>query len=198
MKTTLSALPLRLIMTSLAVATLAACASSQPRFSCPFEDTGYGCRSTREIYELTNHPGVSDTRGLAAQRDSRPVRAPRAHNSHRVAVRGGAIALQAPVQTNTGPFTSPSALSLGPVSAPVPTPLPDADAVARLPAQVMRIWVAPWTDERGDLHRPGHIYTEIVARRWAVGGDVRAEQGVQASFDPNGPMFPKTDFREGN
>lgn len=178
-----------------AFALLAGCASSQPRFSCPFEDTGYGCKSTREIYELTNQAGVSDTRGAA------PVAlttAPKARNGHRIGLEGSAMSLRAPVQQDAGAFTTPAALSLGPVTGPVPLPPPDASAVARLPAQVMRIWIAPWTDERGDLHRPSHIYTEIVARRWAVGGDVRANQGVQASFDPNGPMFPKTDFHEGN
>ncbi|MBK1700210.1 TraV family lipoprotein [Thiococcus pfennigii] len=39
----------------------------------------------------------------------------------------------------------------------------------RAPAQVMRIWIAPWEDSRGDLHAPGYLYTEIVPRRWRIG-----------------------------
>jgi hypothetical protein len=39
----------------------------------------------------------------------------------------------------------------------------------RVPAQVMRIWIAPWEDTRGDLHAPGYVYTEIEPRRWTLG-----------------------------
>jgi hypothetical protein len=39
----------------------------------------------------------------------------------------------------------------------------------RAPAQVMRIWIAPWEDSRGDLHAPGYLYTEILPRRWRIG-----------------------------
>ena len=39
----------------------------------------------------------------------------------------------------------------------------------RVPARVMRIWIAPWEDSRGDLHAPGYLYTEIEPRRWTLG-----------------------------
>ncbi len=42
-------------------------------------------------------------------------------------------------------------------------------AALRVPARVMRIWIAPWEDSRGDLHAPGYLYTEIEPRRWALG-----------------------------
>ena len=38
----------------------------------------------------------------------------------------------------------------------------------RLPAQVMRIWFAPWEDDRGDLHASGYLFTEIVPRTWTL------------------------------
>jgi conjugal transfer pilus assembly protein TraV len=38
----------------------------------------------------------------------------------------------------------------------------------RLPAQVMRIWLAPWEDDRGDLHAGGYVYTEIAPRTWSL------------------------------
>jgi hypothetical protein len=41
-------------------------------------------------------------------------------------------------------------------------------AALRVPARVMRIWIAPWEDSRGDLHAPGYLYTEIEPRRWAL------------------------------
>jgi len=46
----------------------------------------------------------------------------------------------------------------------------------RMPAQVMRIWVAPWEDGRGDLHAPGYVYTEIVPRRWTLGAPAEPER----------------------
>ncbi|MDT4866639.1 Type IV conjugative transfer system lipoprotein (TraV) [compost metagenome] len=39
----------------------------------------------------------------------------------------------------------------------------------RTQAVVMRIAVAPWEDENGDLNIPGFIYTEIEPRRWEIG-----------------------------
>ena len=183
----------RIFVATVAVAAVSACASGG-KFSCPAQSTGYGCKSTLEVYEITNAPGVRDAKqepvGVSRRAKRRQAMSVEGHNAHGVGIEGQAMALEAPVQHDMGAFIAPASLSLGPAHGPhIPH---DSDTVARLPAQVMRIWVAPWTDERGDLHRPSHIYTEIVARRWAVGGDVRADDGVRASFDPNGPMFPNT------
>jgi len=47
--------------------------------------------------------------------------------------------------------------------------LPDRPIPIRTPAQVMRIWVAPWEDTNGDLIVTGYVYTEIEPRRWVIG-----------------------------
>jgi len=39
----------------------------------------------------------------------------------------------------------------------------------RTPSEVMRIWIAPWEDESGDLTMESLVYTEINKRRWVVG-----------------------------
>jgi len=44
------------------------------------------------------------------------------------------------------------------------TPVP-----VRTPSEVMRIWIAPWEDETGDLTMESLVYTEINKRRWVVG-----------------------------
>jgi hypothetical protein len=54
------------------------------------------------------------------------------------------------------------------VSAGAALPRPEDPAALRVPARVMRIWIAPWEDSRGDLHAPGYLYTEIEPRRWAL------------------------------
>jgi hypothetical protein len=46
----------------------------------------------------------------------------------------------------------------------------------RIPARVMRIWIAPWEDSRGDLHAPGYVYTEIESRRWTLGAPAELER----------------------
>lgn len=37
------------------------------------------------------------------------------------------------------------------------------------PAQVMRIWVAPWIDEKESLHWPSYVFTEVTPRKWSFG-----------------------------
>ena len=51
---------------------------------------------------------------------------------------------------------------------------PEDPLALRVPARVMRIWIAPWEDSRGDLHAPGYLYTEIEPRRWTL--DTRDER----------------------
>ena len=54
------------------------------------------------------------------------------------------------------------------ISGPV-LPRPEGPVPIRLPAQVLRVWFAPWEDAHGDLHAPGYVYTEVVPRRWSLG-----------------------------
>lgn len=48
----------------------------------------------------------------------------------------------------------------------------------REPAQVMRIWIAPWIDKNDDLHYPSYLFTEIQPRRWTFGKQAFAGRGV--------------------
>jgi conjugal transfer pilus assembly protein TraV len=53
--------------------------------------------------------------------------------------------------------------------APAILPAANGAIPLRTPSQVMRIRLNFWEDERGDMHVPGHIYTEIEPRTWQVG-----------------------------
>lgn len=56
------------------------------------------------------------------------------------------------------------------------------------PARVMRIWVAPWIDDRKDLHFPGYVFTEVTPRRWSMG---------EASAIRGKPLIPmQTEYQE--
>lgn len=48
----------------------------------------------------------------------------------------------------------------------------------RVPATIMRIWLAPWIDANDDLHFPSHIYSEIQPRRWAFGVNEYSGRGM--------------------
>ena len=43
----------------------------------------------------------------------------------------------------------------------VPEALPQ-----RIPAQVLRIWIAPWVDKQGNWHSGGVVMTDIYPREW--------------------------------
>ena len=96
-------------------------------------------------------------------------------NSLRLMTIGAALALAGCAGTGTKVTGSPSptdvtkgnasrAVATGPV-----LPRPEGPVPIRVPAQVMRIWIAPWEDTRGVLHAPGYVYTEIEPRRWTLG-----------------------------
>lgn len=65
--------------------------------------------------------------------------------------------------------------------------LESARRPVRTAARVMRIWVAPYEDAKGDLHAPGFVYTEIEPRRWAYGAafetDERLFELLEATAD---------------
>ena len=80
------------------------------------------------------------------------------------------------------------------VAAPVATAAPAVTVIEPVPAEVvnvvpfrsqpvvMRIWVAPWESDAGDLHVGGSLLVEVEPRRWQVGNVGASEQG--AIFSP--------------
>lgn len=60
--------------------------------------------------------------------------------------------------------------------------LPDQPVPIRTPAQIMRIWIAPYVDTMGDLIAPGFVYTEVEPRRWIYPEDEDRSYGK--NFQP--------------
>lgn len=62
------------------------------------------------------------------------------------------------------------------------------------PAQVLRIWLAPWVDEAQDLHGASYVFTEITPRRWTM--------GVRGAAIPHAPhafqMLERSTRRDGD
>ncbi len=122
-------------------------------FACPGGSTdGVRCLSARQVYQATER---SDT--------VRPTAGPGSEDRESANMAG--MPPLPPVQ-GTGKI-------------PLPTlrqPLP-----IRTQAQVMRIWMAPWEDESGDLHADGYLYTEVEGRRWNLGEKI---DSPNAGFSP--------------
>lgn len=65
------------------------------------------------------------------------------------------------------------------VSNGVPGPtVADLARPVRVPAQVMRIWIAPWIDSKDDLHFPSYLFTEVQPRTWSFGKTEYSGQGM--------------------
>lgn len=158
---------------------LTACGATSGKFSCPAPN-GVTCMSATEIYEATNSRSHLEGEIQPRDRDAMGKGA-----GLPVEATGDALSLRATAaaQPRATLLTAGDSLSLAPSSAPYGQMAAGVTEPQRMPARVMRIWVSPWTDDAGDLHMPGYIYTEVEGRRWAVG--TPATPSAQFRFDPN-------------
>jgi conjugal transfer pilus assembly protein TraV len=115
----------------------------EKQYACAGRPEGFTCKSALEVYELTDSDDWQ-TEVEAEREASAEGRGGRLEASATSAI---AVAADRPAlpEMNTGTI-----------------PL-------RTPARVLRIWIAPWEDDGGDLHMPGLVYTEVESRRWQVG-----------------------------
>lgn len=72
-------------------------------------------------------------------------------------------------ETSKSEAVKAEAIAPFPRHARQPVPKIDDPTPIRTPAQVMRIWIAPWEDSDGDLMVSGYVYTELEPRRWMIG-----------------------------
>ncbi len=54
-----------------------------------------------------------------------------------------------------------------PTTANAPDQRPGHLAPERVAARAMAVWIAPWEDERGNLHEATRIYAEVDPQRWS-------------------------------
>lgn len=117
-----------------------------PNYSCTGMPDGVQCMSTRDVYAMTNDGQVPAQVGVSAKQETGPASGQHSAPSGQ----GG---------------EDPNDI----VSTYVTPRLPDQPVPIRTPAQVMRVWIAPWEDDNGDLVVTGYLYTEIEPRRWVIG-----------------------------
>ena len=137
----------------------------QSDYGCPGIASGVSCISARDAYEATNsrdHLTVDPGQGGEASSDRED--------------RSGESAAVTPHSAQAG-FKEVAYRPVVPVMPENPVPY-------RRPAVVMRIWVAPWEDDLGDLHMPGTIFTEVEGRRWQLGLDNAGVDTVATPLEP--------------
>lgn len=166
------------------------------QFSCPGRPEGVRCASAREVYELTQQAdSVEATADRALGNNPSRAAAARQAQGERAAAAAQAAQPQAAPATPTSPRAEPSPAEGGAMQVSTGSGMPgaalfpqvDRPTPVRTPAQVMRVWLAPWEDTRGVLHIGGYHYVEVVARRWTLGGPVNSEPARM--FSINEPIF---------
>ncbi len=148
---------------------LAGCASSMNTasnqdFACGGQDS---CPTPFEVYNQTNHTPTSVNNGRTPTNWKAGARAK--GEGKPTANAGTELRMDLAV------IAPSSKLDLA--IDPPPQPL-------REPSQVMRIWLAPWTDQNDTLNWSGYVYTEITTRRWAFGEQEVRQQGLPPQFLP--------------
>lgn len=141
-------LPLTLGLVALA---LSGCAATGKKdFSCSGLPGNVTCLDSMTVYELTSDPALKAALQAEVQR--------RVENGEDM------IDTQQVIReliAKRGNATKSAETSL---MAPISQPMPVLE-----PARVVRIWIAPWIDQKGDLHMPGYLFSEITPRRWSFG-----------------------------
>lgn len=165
----------RLVTLALAsLVTLQGCSGfgvGESEYSCDGYSEGISCASAREVYKQTssgNDPHKSHDHS-DSDSDSDSEGKGEASTSQRAAARRRA---GQPVQVageNAG-NRQPQSREVGQhVRIDGPTPI-------RTQAKVMRVWIASYEDQKGDLHVPGLVYTEVQKRRWNIGNEASSGQ----------------------
>lgn len=77
--------------------------------------------------------------------------------------------------------------------APVSSPMPILE-----PAKVMRIWVAPYQDAKGDLQWPSHIFTEVTPRKWTIGENAGATAPIIVPLQLDAPRATSQESQSGS
>lgn len=144
-----------------AVALLAGCGTV--KYQCPMP-SGVACMSAPDVYKATNAPGKA---GIDA------VLGPGKDASGRTIT--SVPSSQSRVRAASGPV--------------MPLPKPGDVIPIREQARVMRIWIAPWVDNAGNLNMASRVYSEIEPKRWSVGARVNdnSTNFFPLQVDPDAP-----------
>lgn len=119
----------------------------ESEYSCKGMPDGVTCMSARDVYQLTENENFRQEVELRQAAKDQAIKEGKSMDEVLPAVQ---------------PHIAVGERYVVPKPARNPIPI-------RSQATVMRVWVAPWESDSGDLNVPGFIYTEIEPRRWEIG-----------------------------
>lgn len=141
-------------------------AIGESEFSCPPPDKGTGCMPPSAVYDRQKG-GFYDSRFEPPQEnkdktknDPPPAFAPPSPFQHQ-----------------------PSSVAYSPGLSPELNPV-------RTRVKIMRIWIAPWVDERESLHYPGYMFVDAGGPSWNYGEKVAGEYTEHYFFRTPEPSVP--------
>lgn len=152
----------KILMLGGLLTTLSGCSAlniGSSEYACPGMPNGVQCMSARDVYAATNDGQVPRPM-TAEEAEAKAKGNPDEEGGEAIASRPARSSGDEVIDTYVAPR------------------LPNKPVPIRTPAQVMRIWVAPWEDTNGDLIVTGYIYTEIEPRRWVIGDSAPESEPV--------------------
>ncbi|RCW64063.1 conjugal transfer pilus assembly protein TraV [Marinobacter nauticus] len=179
----------RALIVGAGVSVVSGCASlgvGDSEFSCSGLPEATTCMSAREVYEATAHGGT------IYDRDYSGANTVVANDPSSF---GGTGPLSKEQRLSGVASTSTSGVQTEQIVRKiedryVAPSVPNKPVPIRTPAQVMRVWIAPWEDKNENLKISSYVFTEIEARKWmydmrgvARGETIQPLQVIRADGD---------------
>lgn len=150
------------------LASLTACTTvGERKFACPGRPPGVHCMTTSEVYEATQNSEVVTPTAPHALGDD-PEKGERAKRARKEDGGSNQSRARAALRADAPPIATAELMPA--IEKPVPI---------RTPAQVMRIWIAPWRDTHDVAHSGGYDFIEVTTRRWVFGEDTTDVEPVR-------------------
>lgn len=149
-------------------------------FACPGRPAGVRCMSATEVYNATHTAGrVEATSAVAlgddpAKAEKSRAKTAKADDKHAGHSHPQVPAAAPPAPAVPAPAQQPNLLVSNTLIPAAQKPIP-----IRTPAQVMRVWIAPWENSGGVLKGGGYGFIEVESRRWIVGESDPSVQPVR-------------------
>lgn len=135
-------------------------------FSCKGLPDGKNCASTRKNFERTN--GSEPILPYTAKGEGSQRKGSRRRGDDPTPIAGSTAAMKSAARGSADDgvnvFVTDSVLPA--YQRPYPV---------RTPAVVMRVWMAPYEDETGNLHDGRFVFREVQTRQWTIGSPATAE-----------------------
>lgn len=157
---------------------LTGCTVGQSDFNCSAGDDNALCASSRTIYRATNDD-------LVENEEITYIKDGEVHQTSLSELNGLKRSLDDGEETGRGAILekNSSVQHFNHSNNDVPFQFSFDGNVLRKDVEVLRIWIAPWTDKTDNLHLSTVIYTDIENRKWEI-GTIEPESGLQTGVTP--------------